>query len=181
MKRLIAIVCHLAQKNLAFRGHNSNLHEPNNGNFLGLVELLTEFDPVMSEHVRRAEKKEIADHYLGKTIQNELITLIGDKTVEAITAKVKQSNYFSVIMDCTPDAAHTEQLSVTLCSVQCDIGVGATVAEHFVGFLPVVDTSGAGLTDVFLGHMEKLGLDIERCRGQAYENGSNMRGKGCWI
>lgn len=40
-----------------------------------MVELLAEFDPVMSEHVRRAETKEIADHYLGKTIQNELITL----------------------------------------------------------------------------------------------------------
>lgn len=70
MKTLIAIVCHLAQKNLAVRGHNSNLHEPNNGNFLGIVELLAEFDPVMSKHVRRAEKKEIADHYLGKTIEN---------------------------------------------------------------------------------------------------------------
>ena len=181
MKRLIAIVCHLAQKNLAFRGHNSNLHEPNNGNFLGIVELLAEFDPVMSEHVRRAENKEIADHYLGKTIQNELITLIGHKTVEAITDKIKKSNNFSVIMDCTPDAAHTEQLFVTLRSVQCDVGVGATVAEHFVGFLPVVDTSGAGLTDVFLGHMEKLGLDMEKCRGQAYDNGSNMRGKNSGV
>ena len=27
MKRLIAIVCHLAERNLAFRGHNSNIHE----------------------------------------------------------------------------------------------------------------------------------------------------------
>ncbi|XP_062908614.1 zinc finger CCHC domain-containing protein 3-like [Mobula hypostoma] len=63
MKRFIAIVCYLAERNLAFRGHNSTLHEPNNGNFLGLVELLAEFDPEMSEHVRRAEKKEIADHY----------------------------------------------------------------------------------------------------------------------
>ena len=104
----------------------------------------------MSEHVRRAEKKEIAYHYLSKTIQNELITLIG-------------INYF-----------------------QCNISVGATVAEHFVGFLPAVDTSGAGLTGVFLGHMEKLGLDMEKCREKAYNNGSNMRGKtagcrkGCW-
>ena len=124
---------------LAFRGHNSNLHETNNGHFLGVVELLEEFDPVMSEHVRRAETKEIADHYLGKTIQNELITLIGDKTVEAIIQGVKQSHYYSVIMDCTPDAAHIEQLSVTLRFVKCHIGAGATVEEHFVGFLPVLD------------------------------------------
>uniref|UniRef100_A0A8C9Y5M1 HAT C-terminal dimerisation domain-containing protein n=1 Tax=Sander lucioperca TaxID=283035 RepID=A0A8C9Y5M1_SANLU len=181
MKRLIAVVCHLAEPNLAFRGHNSNLHETNNGNFLGVVELLAEFDPVMSEHVRRAETKEIADHYLGKTTQNELITLIGDKTVEAIIQGVKQSHYYSVIMDCTPDAAHIEQLSVTLCFVKCQIGAGATVGEHFVGFLPVLDTSGAGLTDVFLKHLEKLGLDVEKCRGQAYDNGSNMQGKNSGV
>lgn len=173
MKRLIAIVCHLAEQNLAFRGHNSNLHETNNGNFLGVVELLAEFDPVMSEHVRRAETKEIADHYLGKTIQNELITLIGDKTVEAIIQRVKQSHYYSVIMDSIMD----KQLSVTLRFVKCQIGTITTVGEHFVGFLPVLDTSGTGLTDVFLKHLEKLGLDVKKCRGQDYDNGSNMRGK----
>ncbi|KAK0147062.1 repressor of the inhibitor of the protein kinase [Merluccius polli] len=60
---------------------------------------------------------------------------------------------------------------------KCQVDVGATVSDHFVGFLPVLDTSGAGLTDVFLKHMEKLGLAISKCRGQAYDNGSNMRGK----
>ena len=84
-------------------------------------------------------------------------------------------------MDCTLDAAHIEQLSVTLRFVKCQIGAGATVGEHFVGFLPVLDTSGAGLTDVFLKHLEKLGLDVEKCRGQSYDNGSNMRGKNSGV
>ncbi|XP_051959987.1 zinc finger MYM-type protein 1-like [Xyrauchen texanus] len=84
-------------------------------------------------------------------------------------------------MDCTPDAAHIEQLSVSLRFVKCQIGAGATVGEHFVGFLPVLDTSGAGLTDAFLKHLEKLGLDVEKCRGQAYDNGSNMRGKNSGV
>lgn len=115
MKRLISIVCHLAERNLAFRGHNSNLHETNNGNFLGVVELLAEFDPVMSEHVRRAETKEIADHYLGKMIQ-----------------RVKQSHYYSVIMDCTP----VEQLSVTLRFVKCQIVPGLLLESIFCRFPP---------------------------------------------
>ena len=178
-ERLIAIVCHLAQKNLAFRGHNSNLHEPNNGNFLGIVELFAEFDLVMSEHVRWAEKKEIADHYLGKNHtkwinhyyywrQDSRSNHNHSKTIKLLLRGLHPWH-----------CAHSN--SVSLRSVQCDIDVGATVAQHFVVFLPVVDTSGAGLTDVFLGHMEKLGLDMEKCRGQAYDNMSNMRGENSGV
>lgn len=62
----------LAEHNLAFRGQASTLREPESGNFLSLVELLSQNNPVMSEHVRRAKNNEIADHYLGKSIQNKL-------------------------------------------------------------------------------------------------------------
>lgn len=60
---LLAIVHPLAERNLAFRGHSSSLREPKNGNLLVLVELLAEFDPVMSEHDRVTEKKKIAAKY----------------------------------------------------------------------------------------------------------------------
>ena len=42
------------------------LAEPHNGNFLGLVQLLGKFDPVMQEHIRLIKKDEIHDHYPGK-------------------------------------------------------------------------------------------------------------------
>ena len=88
------------------------LAEPHNGNFLGLVQLLGKFDPVMQEHIRRIKKDEIHDHYLGKRIQNELITVIGDKVRSEIIKRVKLAKYFAVILDCTPDMSHTEQLSL---------------------------------------------------------------------
>ena len=44
-QRLLAIIQHLAEKNLAFRGSVDRLYEPNNGNFLGLIELIAKFDP----------------------------------------------------------------------------------------------------------------------------------------
>lgn len=51
--KILLIVKFLAEHNIAFRGSNSRLYEDNNGNFLGLVQMLVEFDPVIKEHVDR--------------------------------------------------------------------------------------------------------------------------------
>lgn len=64
---------------MAFRGSSDKLYTRNNGKFLGLVELLGKFDPIMEEHLKLATTGGISDHYCGKDIQNELIHLMGEK------------------------------------------------------------------------------------------------------
>ena len=61
--------------------------------------------------------------------------------------------------------------------VNCELTKGVSIHEHFMGFLLADDTTGQGLLQLFLGHLEKLGLDLSNCRGQSYDNGSNMQGK----
>lgn len=46
-----------------------------------------------------------------------------------------------------------------------------------MGFLVASDTTGKGLTDLVLDRLASLGLSITDCRGQGYDNGSNMKGK----
>ena len=96
LRRLFAIVCHLAEINLAFCGHSKHLYEPRNGNFLGQVELMAQFDAVMIEHVRSFKSQEARDHYLSKRVQNEIISVIAQKTLDAIVALIKRAKYFSV-------------------------------------------------------------------------------------
>lgn len=113
--RLIEIIKSL--RNLDFSGSEEKLMVPNNENFLKTVELMANFDPVLREHVRITENQGNHTTDLSKTIQNELISCIGDQPVKMIMAGIKESNYFSIILDCTPDVSHTEQMTVVVRTV----------------------------------------------------------------
>ncbi len=88
------------------------------------------------------------------TIQNELIALVGEKTKDAILQKVKKAKYFSVIMDGTPDISHNEQFSLVLRIVNSESQVGANIAV--VGFVNVNDTTGKGLFDTLIEHLNSF-------------------------
>ncbi|XP_040278430.1 52 kDa repressor of the inhibitor of the protein kinase-like [Bufo bufo] len=49
----------------AFRGSSNKLYTPNNGLFLGLIQLLGKFEPVMRDHLKRVTSKEVHAHYCG--------------------------------------------------------------------------------------------------------------------
>lgn len=57
--RFFAVVQFLAHHNMAFRGSVGRIVQPQNGNFLGLVQLIAKFDPVMQKHMRRIQDREI--------------------------------------------------------------------------------------------------------------------------
>lgn len=56
------------------------------------------------------------------------------------------------------------------------VGKSVAIVEHFVGYLIVDDSSGAGLASLLLSKLDELGLRLSNCRGQGYDNGANMRG-----
>lgn len=187
LKRIIQVIKFLAAHNIAFRGSSSKLYQSNNGIFLGLIEMIATFDPTMQEHIRRIKSSEIHDHYLGARIQNELIQLMSEKVREKIVSDIKATKYFSIILDCTPDINHQEQMSMIIRYVKIESnGVendseGIYVEEHFISFLNVKSTTGKNLTDILLEELDGMGLNIKDCRGQGYDNGSSMKGIHCGV
>jgi len=177
VERLIDIVIFLAERNVAFRGSNEVFGSVHNGNFLGLFELMAKRDYVLRELKSRIENKKTSITYLSKDIQNELIALVAKKVEDVNMNFVKSSKYYSIILDCTPDLSHKEQMTLILRFVHCTPCDGIEIKETFFGYLQVLDTTGKGLLESFMKKTESWKLKIDDCRGQSYDNGSNMRGK----
>ena len=132
----------LSRNNLPFRRSNEKIYEKNNGFFCQLIEFLAEFDPIMKYHLRRVVDKEVQNHYLSQKIQNELISLLANEIKEEIRRNILKAKYFSIILDCTLNLSHEEQMLIVIRCVDVEDASEVKVDELFLGFIKVDDTSG---------------------------------------
>jgi hypothetical protein len=82
--------------------------------------MLAKFDPVIKEHVNRIQTNETHVHYLDHRIQDEIINMMTNEIKQKIIKNIQSVKYFTVIMDCTPDIGHSEQLAILLRIVLMD-------------------------------------------------------------
>jgi hypothetical protein len=64
LKRIKAVIKFLASRWLPFRGDNQTVGSVKNENYLGIMELLSEFDPFLCEHIKIMAILERESHYI---------------------------------------------------------------------------------------------------------------------
>ena len=86
-----------------------------NGNYLDILELLSEFDPFLEEHLKLYGNRGKGNpSCLSADIYEEFIELMGQQVLCTILEEVKESKYYAISVDSTPDVSHTHQLTFTV-------------------------------------------------------------------
>ena len=86
----------LAQLNLPLRGHRESLHddESNQGNFLSLVKLTSNYDSVLKEHVMNVMNKVSKVSYFPHEIENEVVGILAQHIRNTIHQNILECKYF---------------------------------------------------------------------------------------
>ena len=116
---------------IALTGHRDDStadQNGNRGNFLALLELRVDSgNEVSKNHLATCSPNA---QLSSKTIQNQLIMLIGDHIRDSIIQEIKEAKYFSILCDEVTDNANLEQLSLVLRFVNKE----CMICEEFVNF-----------------------------------------------
>lgn len=173
LKRIVTVIRFLSSRGLPFRGDNEQLGNNHNGNYLGVMELLAKWDPFLKSHLEKFGNKGRGNtSYLSSTICDEFIYILASEVRSKILGAIKNSKYFSLIVDSTPDVSHIDQLTIV---VRC-VNEKGIVVESFLTFLANVGHKGIDMVDAVVDFLKLSGLIILDCRGQSYDNASNMSG-----
>lgn len=89
-----------------------------------------------------------------------------------ILAELRESKYYSISVDSTPDVSHVDLLSFCIRYVK-----EALPIERFLQFIPIKEHKSEYLCDIVLAFLDQFGIDLMDCRGQSYDNANNMSGQ----
>ncbi len=111
-----------------------------------------ETDDVLRTHLQLAPKNA---RYTSKTIQNELIDIVGKSIRFDILSEVKKAKFYSPIADEVTDVGNREQLSLSLCYI-----LDEEVNEVFLDFVEVDRITGSILANAILQSLTTWGLSL---------------------
>ena len=158
---MIDVIVFLSTRGLALRGHDEIIGSFHNENFLGIIELLSKYDPFLTTHIEKYGNKGYGStSYLSHSICDELINIMAKNVIKIIVKGVQESRCFSISVHSIPDSTHTDQLRITL---RCVLASGPV--ERFVTFVPIKSHTGFGIAEVILTFLQSNSIDVKYCRG----------------
>lgn len=179
--RILDTIVFLGERGLALRGENEVIGDHSNGNFLGVLELISRYDFVLREHIENVKKSQDVHRrlqvtYLSPRIQNEFIDICAGRIVEVILKEREEAKYYSIIVDATPDSALVEQTTFVLRYLNRE-EKKYVIQERFLEFVDCNNKTGADIANLITMTLDSRKIPLGDCRGQGYDNGSSMKGQ----
>ncbi|XP_020298432.1 uncharacterized protein LOC109862722, partial [Pseudomyrmex gracilis] len=163
----------IPNRGLSFRGTDEKFGSLTNGNYMGLFELLAEYDPFLKVHIEtNSDKGRGSVSYLSKTTLDEFLELLRKNLTKKIIEGVKLNKYYSISVDSTPDIRNIDQLVFILRYMTED----ADPVERFIKFIPMSNHKASTIERTVMDTLSELDLHINDCRNQSYDNAINMGG-----
>ena len=94
-----------------------------------------------------------------------------------IASFIRDSQFYSIMVDKCVDASNREQL--VLCFRWVDTNLD--VHEDFFGLYQVPNITSDALQAAIKDTLLRMNLSLARCRGQCYDGASNMAGAAEWC
>jgi galactitol-specific phosphotransferase system IIB component len=110
--------------------------------------------------------------YTSPQIQNEVIQIMWEVTLEKILEEAKNSQFFSVMADETRDKQGMEDLSVAIRYLNSDF----EVRERCVGIVGLMSQNAETISSEIIKILQSVGLDCKRLLSQSYDGASTMSG-----
>lgn len=167
IKQIAKVLMLTARQKIAQRGHREDTDSLNKGNFLEILELLSENDEVVRTRLKGSQRVK----YTSPQIQNEILQILGQMIITQISNEVNESIEFSVMMDESKDISKREQLSVVIRYVHNNC-----VHEEFLGFIRLAEMNAEYMKNKLCGVLGDCGIDAKNCVGQTYDGASVMSG-----
>ena len=162
--QIVHAIIFLGKQGLGLRGDLEDIaSEKNPGNFLALLKVFAENDPLLHRHLHQPRAKNVT--YLSPKTQNVIIDIIGfDVICASIITEIQKARYISVVAD--EVSSHNVEhmaLYVRYVNESCDI------QERFIAFLKLQRVRASDITNAIVNTLENLGLSLVNLRGQGYD------------
>mgnify|MGYP001790964670 FL=1 len=186
LESIVKAIVFLARQGLPLRGHRAEStgsidtnafsgmtikgQDENGGNLLSLLSLQCSSDSPLAEHLQKSSKNRI---YVSKTSQGRIIEEAARQITQKITAEIKESRLFSLMIDECGDRSNKEQLAITVRYVH-----HKEVKEKFLALVECTEgTSGSSIAQMISTQLEDLGLDLNDMVALTTDGAGNMMGR----
>nr|XP_004206907.1 52 kDa repressor of the inhibitor of the protein kinase-like [Hydra vulgaris] len=183
LRQILDVTLFLAKRGLGFKGTSDLVGVAANGNFLGILELLSHYDFVLKDHLNKVMKSQKLkrgqqSNYLSPEIQNEFVKCCAKKVLDVILSEREAAKFYSILVDATPDSTHMEQTVFILRYVYLNEENSLyEVQERFLEFVDCNQKTGKAIAELICSVIKKHNIPMIDCRGQVYGNGSYMSGQ----